>query len=498
MIFKYNYELQINETSPSKRNKKNPDSSPTRRAFNEKTVQLIKTKQTKAVNDIIESWTYTGDPMTKLLAFGDFIKVGVRDFESLVKLHDDYLVLYERYSRVLKDEPESREAVLVLLRNVERVQEAIGRIHEQTIDANDSEEVNEEELSECMRTISDKLERIKSNVPTVELRLLRSCREDVQSRNVIELSNCRSISWKKTIKGASFLNDSPLLSYVINSKQYLAFESFDTLGIKLWDVSNNCVSGTLDGHFCLRLSLTTYEKDGVLVLACGSKDGRIKLWDLSSHKSIQTLSGHDWGVTSLTTFTENNRMILISGGADDTIRMWDLHALKVIGTLLGHTDWIQSMCTYVIDETHYLASGSEDTTVKIWRLHDKSLVTTFEGHKKSVYSLLSIKHKDMMLLASGSDDGEVKIWDLNEQRCIQTWHAHKHAVRALETIHSRGKQYLVTASKDHTIKIWSLEDYELQTSKSCSYEVFSLTIVEMDGQACLASRHGDGKIRIWN
>ena len=36
----------------------------------------------------------------------------------------------------------------------------IGQIHEQTIDVKDSAEENEEEVSECIKAISDKLKRL--------------------------------------------------------------------------------------------------------------------------------------------------------------------------------------------------------------------------------------------------------------------------------------------------------------------------------------------------
>ena len=170
VILKYNYKLNICETRPSKRKKIDNDTSPTRNTSKHNTVQIRKTKQTRPVNDIINSWTYTGDPMTELLPFGDFINANVSDFESLISLHNDYTVLYERYSRLLKDEPESREAVLVLLRNVERVQEAIGQIHGQVIDVKDCAAENEEDLNECMRTISEKLARIQSNIPRLQIR----------------------------------------------------------------------------------------------------------------------------------------------------------------------------------------------------------------------------------------------------------------------------------------------------------------------------------------
>ena len=125
VIIKYHYKLQMTQSNPSKRSKMNPDQNETE-VSNEQTLQLVKTKKNRAVDDIINSWSYTGEAMTReVIVFHDFINVTVNKFEDLVRLHGDYNKMYERYSRVLLDEPESRSAMFVLLKNVERVHTAL-------------------------------------------------------------------------------------------------------------------------------------------------------------------------------------------------------------------------------------------------------------------------------------------------------------------------------------------------------------------------------------
>ena len=278
------------------------------------TLQLKKRIITKPVNDIIRSWTYKGEVMTReVIAFHDFINVRVRKFEDLVRLHDDYTMLYERYSRVLVDEPESRAAVLGLLKNVERMQVAIGQIHEQILDAKDDAEGKEENVSKCINTMSEMLNELDDNIPNVHLSLNRSFEVDAYEEKAIEFSDCRALSCKQTIRGA---NNFPwaLQSYVMNEKWYLAYEGEKGGTIVLWDASNKTVSGTLSHHTSKVCSITVYEKDNKLILASGSADKTIKLWDLSSQSLTQTLTGHDDGVSSLTSFTEDDgKIILISG-----------------------------------------------------------------------------------------------------------------------------------------------------------------------------------------
>ena len=57
----------------------------------------------------------------------------------MIRLHSEYDRLLKQYTRLLTDEPECRVAVEGVLRNVEVLQVAIGEIHEQTLEAVDSE-----------------------------------------------------------------------------------------------------------------------------------------------------------------------------------------------------------------------------------------------------------------------------------------------------------------------------------------------------------------------
>ena len=208
------------------------------------------------------------------IAFDYFIDVDIKTFEDLVRLHEDYVALYENYIRVFIDDPKSRTAVLGLLRNVERVQVAIGQTHEQIFDVKDYAEENNETVSEYMRTISDALKKLEENIPGVELSLLKSNVEEKAVGDVIEFGDVGSLSCKETIdaKGSSIF---VLEAYVMDNKTYLACAEGRHDDITLWDVSSKCKSGTLVGHNGSTLSLTVYEKDDKLYLASGGSDGII-------------------------------------------------------------------------------------------------------------------------------------------------------------------------------------------------------------------------------
>ena len=72
--------------------------------------------------------------MTKeIIAFYDFRDMTLNKFEDMMSLHENYNELYDMYSRVLADEPESRAAVFDLMKNVEQMQVAREQIHEQIL-----------------------------------------------------------------------------------------------------------------------------------------------------------------------------------------------------------------------------------------------------------------------------------------------------------------------------------------------------------------------------
>jgi len=129
-------------------------------------------KGTRKVEEIVKSWRYKGETLTKeLIAFNDFIDRRLNKFEDLTQLHGDYESLIEKYSRLLVDEPESRAATATLLHNMELMQVAIGEIHAQTFDVEDPLERNEL-VSSCMKNINEELKRLKTIVPSMNISLI--------------------------------------------------------------------------------------------------------------------------------------------------------------------------------------------------------------------------------------------------------------------------------------------------------------------------------------
>ena len=79
---------------------------------------------------------------------------------------------------MLVDNPKSMAKVFVLLKNVERVQVAMGQIHEEMINVNDKAEDNKKDVSKCIEMVSETLKELHRYVPRVELSRSRIPKEN--------------------------------------------------------------------------------------------------------------------------------------------------------------------------------------------------------------------------------------------------------------------------------------------------------------------------------
>ena len=487
VIVKCNYRLEMSQSSPLKKKKIGLHGTVIT-THKEEDVQLITTKKTRAVNDIIKSWVYSGEAMTKeVIAFHDFINLRVRKFEDLLRLHGDYRKLYDKYSQALTDKDQSRAAVLGLLRNVERVQMAVGQVHEQVIDVKNTVQ-EDQDVIECLKTVSGALKTLERKVPNIEL---------FSTKKTVKFVDCRSLSCKETIQ-APVQRKSTLQTYIIENKLYFIFDRRREKDIILWDASNKSIAASLGSRFGIIYTFTVYKKNNAHILASASNNKTIKLWNLSSRSLVKSLSGHNATVESLTAYEENGRTILISGSRDNTIKLWDVAEFTCIRTFYGHKGVIKTLCTYNLCGSFYLASGSKDKTIKIWCLAKHALVKTFRDHQSFVYSLAVTEREGQIILASGGFDGEVRIWDLNNQTCIKSWRAGRGAIVALQLVYSNGKPCLVCGdSLGQKIKIYNLDDHVLQTELECDGSLSSIASCNIEGKPCLLSVCNDGKIQSW-
>ena len=449
----------------------------------------------KNINDIIISWRYYGDRLAReKIAFDDFMDLKLEQFDDLVRLQSEYDRLLEKYSRVLSDVVESREAVEIVLRNMELLQVAIGQIHTQTIDVVDRSKVNDA-LSSFMNLVSKGLKTLQSTFPGIELQYeFQGKIFEKNKPDIVDFTGDKTLLCRQTLsEHNSYIW--ALEPYIVNGRHYLASASEDKT-IKLWDLSNNTVAATLKGHDKVVCAMVSYVQDGMQMLASGSMDKTIRLWNVSKNNTVRTLSGHLGSIFSLVIF-KRSQVILISGSGDKTIKLWDLDNYSAIMTLRGHTDVVRTLEVYHKNEKPYLASGSHDNSIIIWCLNDYRTVITLDTGKTEVKSLAVIDYENKQLLACGDDKGYIKLWSLKDYQCIEAIKASKHFIPTLEVLRYDCKLCLAYAGDGNTIKLRDVHNSNTVATLTNSFNILKLKAFVNGDRACLASGDEKGYIKLW-
>ena len=108
VIIHHQCDLQT-DPSPPKKLKTHPHTQTTNSndndILNDNLLKFAHNSSTKNIDDIIASWRYKGEALTKeKIAFDNFIDLKLKDYIDLIQLHDAYNNLLEKYSRVLSNE----------------------------------------------------------------------------------------------------------------------------------------------------------------------------------------------------------------------------------------------------------------------------------------------------------------------------------------------------------------------------------------------------------
>lgn len=132
--------------------------------------------------------------------------------------------------------------------------------------------------------------------------------------------------------------------------------------IKLWDLSTQKVTITIQRDESANDFAMTFSRDGKLLAAADEKKNTVTVWDLANNKSKATLKGHEDAIVRLA-FNPNGNL-LASVSKDKTVKLWDLSSLKEMTTLRRHTDKVLTVA--FSPDGKLLASRSEDKTIRLW------------------------------------------------------------------------------------------------------------------------------------
>ena len=105
--------------------------------------------------------------MEEKIAINGYIDLKLERFGDLIRLQNDFERLVEKYAKVLADNSYSCEAVVVLLRNVETLQVAIGDIHGQSINFMNFSDGSD--VSKIVKNISNDMKKLQKFCPLSRL-----------------------------------------------------------------------------------------------------------------------------------------------------------------------------------------------------------------------------------------------------------------------------------------------------------------------------------------
>jgi len=142
----------------------------------------------------------------------------------------------------------------------------------------------------------------------------------ISLRKVEDATSLRSWEGHKTlINSVAFSPDGKTLASA--SGERAGFYAYDNI-VRLWDVTNGEITGTLTGHDAGILGIS-FSSDGLL-MASASTDRTVGIWRLSDASLLHSFQGHEGPVNGLA-FSPDGQIIASAGGlGDGTVRLWDV------------------------------------------------------------------------------------------------------------------------------------------------------------------------------
>jgi len=99
-------------------------------------------------------------------------------------------------------------------------------------------------------------------------------------------------------------------------------------------------------------------------LALGNDTNNILIWDLVQEKVTKTFQGHFSTVNCF--IWSQNSQFLISGSSDTIVKVWDVENEKLVYNISGHSDQVLSVAFN--SDGKVLATASQNGEIKFWRI----------------------------------------------------------------------------------------------------------------------------------
>jgi serine/threonine protein kinase len=267
--------------------------------------------------------------------------------------------------------------------------------------------------------------------------------------------------------------------------KWLASASVDRT-IRVWDLSNGAVLGTLRGHEGT-INAIVYSSDGKW-LASASDDGSVRLWDAFGGGLRNTLRGQGGSMFAVG-FSPNGKF-LAAAGRDRTVFIWDMESGKRVATLEGHKGDVFALAFTPDGKT--LATAGNDKTIRFWNYRSGEESSSLTGHKEAILSLAF--SPDGRWLASGDAGQSLRIWDAQTLKHSRTINNFGHSALALAF--SPDSRWLAVGTADRTVVLLEGDERVLAHTLSGHQDFVQTVALSPDGKL-MASGSRDRNIRLW-
>ena len=295
------------------------------------------------------------------------------------------------------------------------------------------------------------------------------------------------------LRAVAFTPDSTVLAS--------ASDNDGDFSIRLWDMANGDLIGSLEGHTGIVWGVT-FSRDGQMLVSVSS-DKTAKIWDWRTGSLLHSpdLPGEVLSVG----FSPNGRMLAV-GGVDEPLgdlqnaAIWTFSAGSWNPFLKFAEYWNITAMAYSPDG-RFLIGGGTSRNVQIWRTSDGT-------------SLYTLNHPHQVLDAAVSPDGStiatatcqntsndectegaVWLWNLFNGRLIDREKL-RHFPDVVESLaFSVDGSSLIAASRDGTIRVYATSDYRslFEATPPGGNGVMALS---PDG-GLLATGGADGAVHVW-
>jgi len=468
-----------------------------------KELEFVAQKSKKDIDRIIKKWRYKGKQLNnETTDITGSVDLSLYGFADLVRLHEEFERLLQLYSRVFSDQPESRKALKVMLKNLEILQVAIGDVHVQTLDVKDEIEGNER-MKACMNTASDALQNISLQGILVNLKINSPERDlEKQSKNIV----LKCIDTLKKKRGhRNFEHFTSLEPYIQEGIQYLA--SIEKYGpIKLWNMQEKSFVAELDGDHHNRdnsiICLNSFEINGDIMLVTADIQDNIKVWNLSSKDLVHEMQPRNANICGLQSFVKNEKVYILIATHNRYVEIYDATNNFRFEEEEGCLDYIHDMKVFYQDSIPYMAIASE-AGFAVYCLTNYEKVE-IQGERGEYYYVSFTTYKNDVILASGNC-GSIDIWNFTHNILLQSiedfpfTNERTCSLGGCEFFTCKGRVCLAVVNHDMVYaKMDVLEKPDNSLISMIGHPgVCSVRSLNNYEEACLLSGHADGCVNMW-